>query len=519
SLAIEEQFYLLAPLALVGLLRWSKGAHRRLIAAAIALYLATVGLSFLIAGALGPDAAYLHTAARSGELVAGVLVAVVLHRRAVSDRWAVLTPIAGGGLVAAMLLTGSSTQSWPYHGGLPLFALLTAALLTGLQAPGHAKPMRIKSVLSAPVLTSVGAVSYGLYLVHWPVFVWLTADRLGVDGIALHVTRLAIVVALATASYVLVEQPIRRSSVGVATTLGLSVVAIAVVVMSTFSIPPPTTPFGDVADVDIQKAAAVAIAASPPVRPTPSASPVIPATVEDRPSTAVVVSVAEQPLRVLVVGDSTAVALGSGLVDHAFDQGGMQVSVAAHGGCGLVSGGRYRSEVSNAAMDMNCRDVFERQIPAILANATPDVVVVMITLADTWERSWDNSSEWLSPTDSEYAARIEDAYITFVTGMVEQGVEQIVWMRPPVSSYASDGTTVEIDSSFLDGGQEVIERVVEAQRIERPDVVSTLDLRAWFEASGLADDPASRPDGTHLSPDAAATVVEDWLVAELAALS
>ncbi len=52
-------------------------------------------------------------------------------------------------------------------------------------------------------------ISYGIYLVHWPVFVIVDADRTGLDGPTLTVVRFLITAVIAIASYFLLERPIR----------------------------------------------------------------------------------------------------------------------------------------------------------------------------------------------------------------------------------------------------------------------------------------------------------------------
>jgi hypothetical protein len=56
----------------------------------------------------------------------------------------------------------------------------------------------------------VGKISYGLYLWHWPVVVFLTASTTGLSGWEVDSARLALTVGLATVSFYVVEQPIRQ---------------------------------------------------------------------------------------------------------------------------------------------------------------------------------------------------------------------------------------------------------------------------------------------------------------------
>jgi hypothetical protein len=71
----------------------------------------------------------------------------------------------------------------------------------------------VSRALSWKPLAALGLISYGVYVFHWPIFVFLTSERTGLDGLALVGLRLAITFAIALASYHFLEQPIRTRRV------------------------------------------------------------------------------------------------------------------------------------------------------------------------------------------------------------------------------------------------------------------------------------------------------------------
>ena len=116
--------------------------------------------------------------------------------------------LAGSGAFVAMLVAwnlATGTSSRYYHGGSVLYALLACVVIAGALQPG---PLR--AVLSYGPLAWIGRLSYGLYLFHWPVIVWLVPTRVHLHGLALNALRLAVTFAAATLSFYLIEAPIRE---------------------------------------------------------------------------------------------------------------------------------------------------------------------------------------------------------------------------------------------------------------------------------------------------------------------
>jgi peptidoglycan/LPS O-acetylase OafA/YrhL len=208
SLAIEEQFYLLWPLALLLLLRC---ASLRVAAASTAL--AALGVAAwraaLFASGCEIERVYSGFDARSDGLLLGSAAALYAHSgadvglatrtgRALSLAWVLLS------VWAVMAVDFRST---PVYGGLLLgFALGFAAALPSVAvAPGR----WTSAVLRSPPLVWTGRISYGLYL--WNVVVlecvpFPDSWRQRTVGVAV----VAITYVLAALSYVLVERPFLR---------------------------------------------------------------------------------------------------------------------------------------------------------------------------------------------------------------------------------------------------------------------------------------------------------------------
>lgn len=218
SLAIEEQFYLVWPLVLavvLGAAAWRRGLLLAIVAAA------AVG-STVLAWVLwepytDPSRIYYGTDTRAVALLAGVALALLPEavRNAGSarpaTRWSVQAVGAVGlaGVLVAMFTLGDLDERL-YRGGFALVAVAAAALIAA--AADTASPVG-RAFAWAP-LVWLGLRSYSIYLWHWPVIALTRPhDDVPFDGPALVALRVALMLALAAASYRLVEVPFRRHGV------------------------------------------------------------------------------------------------------------------------------------------------------------------------------------------------------------------------------------------------------------------------------------------------------------------
>lgn len=199
SLGVEEQFYLLYPLLLIALQRWrpnwTKGA---LVILATVSFVADWWLY-----AIDPLAAFYQLPVRAWELSIGGLLAVGAFPRLSSGLMRNLAGAAGMALIAVG--TVFIRPSMPFPAPLGLIPCGGAALLIAY-APGTISG----KLLSWQPLRWIGAISYSLYLWHWPL---ITFYRLKY-GATLHLRDTVVLLILsflaASISYYFVEQPVLR---------------------------------------------------------------------------------------------------------------------------------------------------------------------------------------------------------------------------------------------------------------------------------------------------------------------
>ena len=247
SLGVEEQFYLLWP-ALLGLIYLVRRS-RLLLGIAISVVI-VVSLALCIAmTARDQPWAFFPLWTRAWELGAGGLLAVVIGR---GSRERPLLPAvvaavigwAGLTAIAASTVAFSSATAFPGVAAvLPVAG--AAAVILGGSVPSRGGPVLL---LGRRPLLFLGAISYSLYLVHWPILVLARAaagpyaELPGIVTVALGIAAIPVAWAL----HRLVEDPVRRAGwlsrararralvatgAGVAAVAALSALALAVTVV------------------------------------------------------------------------------------------------------------------------------------------------------------------------------------------------------------------------------------------------------------------------------------------------
>ncbi|HKS99905.1 MAG TPA: acyltransferase, partial [Rugosimonospora sp.] len=208
SLGIEEQFYVVWPLIVVGVLALARQRRLPLLAVALGGAAASAVTAVLWYRPDDVNRAYFGTDSRAQALLIGCALAILCARPGTSTqpRHRVLgaLALAGAGGTAWFWTHASGTAGWLYHGGLTAVALAVAAVLAHAVRSPRGPTAR---VLALPPLVWLGRISYGVYLWHWPLFQFVDRERTGLAGVPLLGLRVALTLGVATASYHLVERP------------------------------------------------------------------------------------------------------------------------------------------------------------------------------------------------------------------------------------------------------------------------------------------------------------------------
>ncbi|OBB67198.1 acyltransferase family protein [Mycobacterium sp. 852014-50255_SCH5639931] len=208
SLGVEEQFYLVWPVLIIGTAWLVRRVPALRGAAPYAVVLGVVGAASLAAAVLwtrtSPPWAFFSLPTRAWELAAGGLVALsIRHWRHLS---LLTASIAGWGGLALILLTSTQLDArTPYPGTAALLPVLGTALVIG--GGSVTRGLGAGRLLCRPAMRAIGRISYSWYLWHWPVLLLMPALLGEPAGLPARLTATAVSAGLAIITLHLVENP------------------------------------------------------------------------------------------------------------------------------------------------------------------------------------------------------------------------------------------------------------------------------------------------------------------------
>jgi peptidoglycan/LPS O-acetylase OafA/YrhL len=406
SLGVEEQYYFVWPLLLIAMtLLLAARARRYFMRATVggvrfaAFVIATLGVlasaaaAIVLASDATRDRIYFGTDTRAQALLIGSAASALLVRDwpslnrgwcLIRTRWgrrvARALPVVGvAGLAAATHYATGSAREFR-HGlliGVAIAAVLVVASVSMEQRGAVAR------ILALRPLVWLGTISYGVYLWHWPIFLALNGERTGWAGFPLFATRCAVTVAVAAASWWLIEQPIRRWRPARVQLLPLAAATVAsAAAVTLLVVPVGTGPGLREAGLPPDVSAVAAVSPSPPAgsRPVGPRDP-------------------NRPFTVSVFGDSIGWTWmhylpptpGFAFLDHTVI------------GCSLVRGTPYRYIGQTLQQRSEC-DTWPIRWTTQIGQDQPDVALVIIGRWETVDRV--NEGQWTHIGDPTF-----DAYL------------------------------------------------------------------------------------------------------------
>lgn len=407
SLGVEEQYYVVWPLLLIGAtLLLAARARRRcrratvggvrfaafLIASLGTMASATAAVAFTSAATR--DRIYFGTDTRAQALLIGSAAAALLVRDwpslnrgwcLIRTRWgrriARLLPFVGlaGLAVTTHVATGSVGEF--RHG---LLIVVAGAAVIVVASVAMEQRGAVARILAWRPLVWLGTISYGVYLWHWPIFLALNGQRTGWSGPALFAARCAATVVLAGASWWLIEQPIRRWRPARVPLLPLAAATVASAAAVTMLVVPVGAGPG-LREIGLPPgvSAVAAVSPSPPEASQPAPGPRDP----------------NRPFTVSVFGDS----IGWTLMHYLPPTPGFRFIDHTVIGCSLVRGTPYRYIGQTLEQRAEC-DGWPARWSAQVNRDQPDVALLIVGRWETVDRV--NEGRWTHIGDPTF-----DAYL------------------------------------------------------------------------------------------------------------
>jgi len=431
---------------------------------------------------------YFGTDTRVQALLVGAAAAALLVRdwsvlisggTLIRTRWrrwvAGALSVIGMAMLAALAhyATGSASE---FRAGLLIVVALAAVLIVAPVALDQGGP--VARALAWRPLVWLGAISYGVYLWHWPIFLALNGERTGWSGWRLFALRCAATVAVAAASWWLLEQPIRRWRPVIVPMLPLAgATAATAAVVTMLVLPVGAKPADMPVGPDVDSAAMVWPEVPVEVR-SPSGQ------------------LAPRTKRVAVFGDSVAWTM----MRYLPPTPGLSFTNYTTIGCGVARGGPYRYAGETLNQKPEC-DAWPSRWSQRINHDRPDVVLLIIGRWEVVDRV--NEGDWTHIGDDAYDAYLRGELQRALDVLTSTGARVVVTTEPyNRRGERADGSLYPEDQpARADRWNTLLRSVIG----KRPDV-SVLDLNKKLCPNGYyttkVDGIKMRMDGVHPTPEA-----------------
>ena len=491
SLSLEEQVYIVFPLLMIALLAMPSVRRR---AGSVLALLAAGGfvLGPILQDAHGTSVSYYATPVRAAEFLAGAALAVFWGNSRSVDRivevmrkpWAQALSLVVLAFEVWLWIEVGLLTTWLFPWAVLASSLATCVIMGFAEARGA-----MTNVLSFAPFRWLGVRVYGLYLVHWPVFRFITSRQLDVSPLLLFTVRVAVTLVISETIYRLIEDPVRRGQLWKGSKVwtycaGLLIVAL---VAGWFG---RTTNAQQIVDTDyiaLQRENLLGTPVNGADAPTRSANnPALPA-------------------RVLLVGDSQSFSVGAGMQEWAATNG---VDVRFNPGVGCGIGGVTPIEYLGVDKDEQegCA-AWASTRAEIVVRYNPQVVVVVGGLGDLSNRRLADG-KWHHIGEAYYDEWLRGQMAAFVDEMTATGATVVWFTHPDVKVPFQAGATGQPPFAENNVERMALYNAMISDLAAVDERVEVADFAAAVRAvPGGQFDLDLRPDGTHIDMSKAPELV------------
>jgi peptidoglycan/LPS O-acetylase OafA/YrhL len=481
-LAIVGQVVLVVSLLTALVLDRLKWSRDRLGALLAFLVLVSSALCVVLHGS--PVRVLYGTDTRAAELLVGCVLAIVIYDPRITIRLAMPGPVRdtinAAGVVAGLFLLVAWVALRPNKLvimiGLLAVALASAAVVLACIVPEGP----VASLLALPPARALGRIAIALYLLHWPIYVWIAPQHIhhlhGIKlmGVRLFVTFVA-AIALQFAYERVRDRERARSSSNPRQVLAVGLIGVVLVA-----------------------GALVAVTAT---------GPKVGATKVETTAPTTTTAPAAAPPTVAFYGDALASTLETAAKSWAAQTGKIEVvDGVASPACGIDRDQLVKNAAGAAvAIPSEC-NTWDSQWASAVTKTKPDIAVVVTGISEVGDHRNLGEPNFIGMGNTDYQFQLYLLMHKAAETLAASGTK-VIWLNlpnfVPNSGQVSDPARVVAFNKLLTdlAGKDAHVRVE--------------DLRSWIAANG---GPGAEPSGSGFGPSAADHVITDFLGPKLTAL-